>query len=228
MSRSRTRVVAVTAAGTGLAAGLALGITGLASATTPTLGASAPKHGHHHHHDGRGMGFRGERRGGDLVTAVTGSTISLDTLRGPKTVTVTPATVYRRAGAKASLADVKPNEIVRVRLVDPKAANPVAAEVGIEMARAAGYVTSVSGQSFTVVGLDGFARTVTESSTTVYRDAGKTGSSSEVTVGKFVRSAGTVDPNGTTLDATRISIGNGPRMMGSGAPGMMNPGGTNG
>ncbi|GAC1611917.1 MAG: hypothetical protein NVS3B26_29550 [Mycobacteriales bacterium] len=124
---------------------------------------------------------------------------------------VTPATVYRRGGKAATFADVKPNEIVRVRLVDPKAASPVARTVDIEMARAEGYVIAVNGPSFTIVGLNGFARTVTETAATTFRDAGKAGSAAEVTVGKFVRAAGTVDPNGTSLDATRISTGHGPR-----------------
>lgn len=228
---SRTRIAAVTAAGTGLLAGLALGITGLASASasTPTSGPAAGAATGQAHGDHRGP--RGDHRhggrGGALVTAVNGNTISLDTPSGPKTVTVDSSTVYRHGGVTASLADVKPNEIVRVRLVDPAATSPVARQVSIEMARADGYVTGVTGQSFTVIGRDGFARSVQASSTTVYQDAGKTGSPAEIAVGKFVRAAGNVDPNGTTLDATRISTGNGPRMMGSdGGPAMMGPVGS--
>jgi len=216
MSKIHPRLIGVSAAGTGLVAGLALGITGLANAasssttTSPSKSASASVAGHGHH--GKHHRDRDRRGAGDLVTAVSGNTLTLDTPGGVKTVTVTPATVYKHGRGTASLADVKPNEIVRVRFVDPTAAAPVAKSVRIELARADGYVTAVNGTSFTVIGRDGFARTVQESSTTVYRNAGSAGSPSEVTVGKLVRAEGNIDANGTTLDATRIGTGMPPRM----------------
>ena len=212
MSKIRPGLIGVSAAGTGLVAGLALGVTGLANAastsTSPSKSGSASVAGEGHH------GKHRDRRGApDLVTAVSGSTLTLDTPSGVKTVTVTAATVYKHGQGTASLADVKPNEIVRVRFVDPTAAAPVAKSVRIELARADGYVTAVNGTSFTVIGRDGFARTVQESSTTVYRNAGAAGSPSEVTVGKLVRAQGNVDATGTTLDATRIGTGVPPRMQ---------------
>jgi hypothetical protein len=118
----------------------------------------------------------------------------------------------------ALLVDVKPNEIVRVRVVDPTAAAPVAKSVLIELARADGYVTALNGASFTVIGPDGFARTVQESSAAVYRNAGAAGSPSEVTVGKLVCAQGNVDASGTTLDATRIGIGMPPQMAPGAGP----------
>lgn len=202
MSKIRTRLIAASAAGTGLVAGLALGVTGLAhaattSSATPTS-ASATHHGKHH----------GKHHGaGDLVTAVSGNTITLDTPRGLTTATVTAATTYHRGSATASLADVKPNELVRVRFVDPTASALVVKSIRIELAHADGYVTAVNGTSFTIMGRDGFARTVQESSTTVYRNGGATGNPSEITVGKLIRAEGNVDANGTTLDATRIGTG---------------------
>ncbi len=228
MSKIRPGLIGVSAAGTGLVAGLALGVTGLANAassttTSPTKSGSASVAGEGHH--GKHRGDRDRHGAGDLVTAVSGNTITLDTPGGVKTVTVTPATVYRHGQGTASLADVKPNEIVRVRIVDPTAAAPVAKSVQIELARAQGYVTAVNGTSFTVIGRDGFARTVRESSTTVYRNAGAAGSPSEVTVGKLVRAEGNVDPNGTTLDATRIGTGMPPRMQPGAGTG---PGSTTG
>lgn len=219
MSKSRTRVVAVTAASTGLVAGLALGVTGLASAstTTPTAttaaGASTAHSTAAHHHGDRDR----RHREGDLVTDVTAGTLSLDTPSGQKTVVVTPATIYRRGGKTVTAADVKPNETVRIVLVDPTATAPVAKTVRIEMARAAGYVTVVKGtSSFTIVGPDGFARKVTESTATVYRNAGAAGSPSEVTVGRFVRATGTVAADGTTLDAVVVGTGEAPRKAAKG------------
>ena len=208
MSHSRTRLVAATAAGTGLAAGLFLGVTGLASASTtttspsssPGAASSGPRHGHHGHHGKHGAG-------GALVTSVNGNTITLNTPRGTKTVTVNSATVYKHGTTTAALADVKVHDIVRVQLVDPNASAPVAKEVRIVVARVDGYVTAVNGNAVTVIDRGGFTRIVQESQATTYRDAGNAGSPAEVAVGKFIRVEGNVDPNGTTLDATRIGTG---------------------
>lgn len=212
MLKISPRVIGVSAAGTGLVAGLALGVTGFANAagTTPSTSGSASVAGQGHH--GQHRGDRDRRGAPDLVTAVSGTTLTLDTPRGVKTVTLTPTTVYKHGQGTATLADVKPNEIVRVRFVDPMAAVLVAKSVGIEMARADGYVTAVNGTSFTIIGRDGFARTVQENSTTVYRNADAAGSPSELSVGKLVRVEGNVDANGTTLDATRIGTGMAPPM----------------
>jgi hypothetical protein len=170
MSKIRPRLLGAGVAGTGLIAGIALGVTGVASASTsaatsPAQSGSANVAGQPHHGKHRGGGDRHEA--GDLVTAVSGNTLTLDTPGGVKSVTVTPTTVYKRGMATASLADVKPNEIVRVRFVDPTAPALVAKNVRIELARADGYVTAVNGTAFTLIGRDGFARTVQESSATV-------------------------------------------------------------
>lgn len=213
MSKSRTRLIAATAAGTGLVTGLGLGITGLANAststtptttgTTGTAPSTAAKHpkGDRDHHGGPGA----------LIQAVNGTaSLTLDTPRGVETVALTPATVYKRGTATVGLSDVKQGEIVRVAFVDPKATSLVAKTVRIEPARAAGYVTTVnSPTSFTITMPDGFTRTVQDSSTTVFTNAGAAGSAADVTVGKFVVAEGTVDANGTTLDAARIGTGGG-------------------
>ena len=210
MSKIRPRLIVASAAGTGLVAGLALGVTGLAHAATPSSpatsasasAADATQHGRHH----------GKQRGaGDLITAVNGNKVTLDTPLGVRNATVTSATVYKRGQSTATLADVKPNEIVGVRFVDPTASAVVIKSIQIELAHADGYVTAVNGTSFTVIGRDGFARTIQESPTTVYRNGGAAGGPSEVTVGKLVRAEGNVDANGTTLDATRIGTGTPPR-----------------
>jgi hypothetical protein len=218
MSKPRTRLIAATAAGTGLLAGLGLGVTGLAAAaTTATTAAvgtagstgtahalSHRRHGNPDHRWGRGA----------LVQAVNGTaSLTLDTPRGVKTVALTSTTVYKRGTSTVGLSDVKQGQIVRVAFVDPKATSLVAKTVRIEPARAAGYVTTVnSPTSFTITMPDGFTRMVQESSATVFRNAGAAGTAAEVTVGKFIIAEGTVDANGTTLDAARIGVGGGHRM----------------
>lgn len=64
-----------------------------------------------------------------------------------------------------------------------------------------GTVASVSENSITVTDPDGFTRTVVTSSATTYGD----GLSSPVAMGTRIHATGTVDANGTILDATEIS-----------------------
>lgn len=211
MPISRSRLVAITAAGTGLVAGLALGATSLASASTstpskPSSGTAAASPGH------TGKAHQGHRRAhqrriGDLVTDVTGSTISFDTPRGAKTVTVNSTTTYARGTTAASLADVRKGEIVRIGFVDPKATALVAKHVRIELAHEAGYVQSVSGGTVTIIDRGGFTRTILESSATLYRTDGTAGKATDIAAGKFLRAVGNVAQDGSTLDASRIWTG---------------------
>jgi len=211
----RSRLVAVTAAGTGLAAGLALGVTGLASAApssgSTTTAASSGTAQHAGKHGGKGHREGREHRAGALVTAVHGNTLMLDTPRGVQTVSVTAATRYQHGAAAAALADVHAGEIVRVALVDPAATSAVAKTVRIELAHEAGYVHSANGSTVTIIDGNGFTRTVQENPATSYRTNGATGSPLDVTVGRFIRVQGNVDANGATLDASKIAVGMGKR-----------------
>ncbi len=221
-SPTRGRRVALVA---GLVAGLGLGVNGLASAasttpTTPPSGAAGqPGHGPRGDH-GHGRGDRGPRHGaGGLVTAVTGTQLTVDTPRGPKTVALTPATTYRHGRATATRTDVKVGEIVRVRvrLVDPAATAAVAKAVEIEPAHVGGFVSAVDGSTLKVVDESGFTRTIRTSSSTTYEKDGAAAKASALTVGSFVRAEGVVDPDGTTLDAARVATGHPARP--AGAPG---------
>ncbi|GAC1611614.1 MAG: hypothetical protein NVS3B26_26270 [Mycobacteriales bacterium] len=141
------------------------------------------------------------------MTGVNGNTITLDTPGGIRTVTVNSATVYKRGTATAALSDLKVHDVVRVQLVDPNSATPVARWIRIQMAGVDGYVIAVNATSFTVIDRDGFTRTVQESPATTYRNAGSAGTPAEVAVGTFIRAEGIVASNGTTLDATRVGTG---------------------
>ena len=229
----RSRLVAVTAAGTGLAAGLALGVTGLASAAptsgSTTTAASGGLAQHAGKHDGKGhRQGREHHRAGALVTAVNGNTLTLDTPRGGQTVTVTAATRYQHGAAAAALADVHAGETGRVALVDPAATSPVATTVRSELAHEAGYVHSANGSTVTIIDGNGFTRTVQENPTTSYRTNGATGSPSDVTVGRFIRVQGNVEANGTTLNASKIAVGMGKRPARTPAGGGSAPSGTAG
>jgi len=64
-----------------------------------------------------------------------------------------------------------------------------------------GTVVSVSGSTITVTDRDGFTRTIVVTDSTTYGD----GLSADLAVGTKIRAAGTVDANGTSLDATKIA-----------------------
>ncbi len=88
-----------------------------------------------------------------------------------------------------------------------------------------GTVTSVSAATVTVTDRDGFTRTIVTSSGTKYGD----GLTAQLPAGSRIHAEGTVDANGTSLDATTITVMRpphapkaGPAGAGKAAP----PGGT--
>jgi hypothetical protein len=92
-----------------------------------------------------------------------------------------------------------------------------------------GTVKSVSGTTIKVTDQQGFTRTVVTSSKTTY----KGGATATPTVGAKIIATGTVDANGTSLDATTISAlpaagASGARPGGFGAPGGRGFGGPGG
>jgi len=84
-----------------------------------------------------------------------------------------------------------------------------------------GAVTSAKSATITITDQQGFTRTIVTSSSTTYKD----GLTSTPAVGTKIIAQGTVDKNGTSLDATAISAlpkgvaGPGPGRLGPGGPG---------
>jgi hypothetical protein len=209
MSTSRTRW-AVTAGSVGLAAGLALGVTGLSSAASPSPspGAQARQRSDRPFPDGMQPEFRRGLRGdGGLVSALTASSITVRTPDGSKTVALNGSTVYYNGRTEATKTAVHVGDVVHVRLVDPRASKPVAAVIRVLPAHLEGWVTKVDGSTITLTDPSGFTRTVRTSGSTTYEKNGTTATATAVTVGTFVRAVGQVDPDGTTLDAIRIATG---------------------
>ena len=210
-----TRRLATTAGAVGLVAGAALGVTGLASAAgggTPTPSPTAGAHGtaaDDSARSGHGFGRHG-RPGGHgageaLVLKVSAGSLQLDTPGGTRTVALNATTTYFNGVTAATLAAVTPGELVHVRLVDPRAAAPVAAQVRVVPAHLAGYVTARTGGTLTVLDQGGFQRTVrTGTDTKVVKD-GAAGTLSDITVGSFVQASGTAQ--GVDLQAARLATG---------------------
>lgn len=224
---TRTRI-AVAAGTAGLLGGLALGVTGVATAADPATSPTQDQQSLQQRpmHDGRGgpmgMGDRmgmgmgmGDRmgkgghhgRGGGLVTAVDADSLTVNTHDGIKTVALTGSTTYYEGRTKATRAAVDVGDVVGVRLVDPAATSPVASVVVVRLAHVAGWVTAVDGSTITLKDVDGFTRTVRTTNSTDWYDDGSESSSSIAKVGAFVRAHGTVASDGTTLQAARVATG---------------------
>lgn len=222
MKLSRTHLALGAA---GLAAGVALGVTGLANAADPSPTPSPGSgQGMRPDHGGIPFGghFRGDHRGGygGLVTSIDGDSLTVRTPRGTETIALTSSTAFYEGQTKATRSAVSAGEVVHVRLVDPRATKKVAAVVTVVPAHLVGWVTDVSGSSITIKDLDGFTRTIRTSSATTYVKDGATATRSAVTVGTLVRAVGQVDSDGTTLDATKVATGTPDRADGPGGAGM--------
>jgi hypothetical protein len=72
-----------------------------------------------------------------------------------------------------------------------------------------GKVTAISGDNITVTDPEGFTRAILVSGSTTYSQGGTSETIVAVTVGAKIFAQGTVDPNGTTLDALSIAIAGG-------------------
>ena len=198
----------------GLVAGLALGVTGLAGAASPSPSPSTEsgqdmKQRFDHQGGPFGRGFKHELRGryGGLVTAIDSDSITVSTPRGTETVALNGSTTYYQGKTKVTRGAIDKGAIVHIRLVDPRATKKVAGVVSIVPAHIAGWVTEVDSATITVTDLSGFTRTIRTSAATTYVKDGVTATRSAITVGTLVRAFGQVADDGTTLDATRVATG---------------------
>jgi hypothetical protein len=104
-----------------------------------------------------------------------------------------------------------------------------AATIDVQLPVLVGTVTDVDGDTVTITDPEGFSRTIIVDSTTSYTKSSGTTSLSDVSVGSEISAEGTVDANGTSLDASSVHIGvstgpgGGP---GFGGPGFWPPGGN--
>jgi hypothetical protein len=201
----------------GVAAGVALGLTGFAGAVTPSPSPS-PGSGaqpdleqrfDRHGPGGKGFGFRGERMGGygGLVTAIDSDSLTVSTPGGSQTVALNGSTEYYVGKTKSTRSAISKGDVVHVRVADPRATKKVASVVSVVPAHLSGWVTKVDADEITITDHDGFTRTIKTSGSTTYEKDGASATRSAITVGAFVHAVGAVDDNGTTLDAERVSVG---------------------
>jgi hypothetical protein len=131
---------------------------------------------------------------------------------GPTTITASALAVGQHVGIQVSSTDAT-----------------TAANIDIQLPVLVGTVTHVDGDTVTITDPVGFNRTIVVDSTTSYTKSSGTASLSDVSVGSEISAEGTVDANGTSLDASSVHIGvptgprGGPRF---GGPGFGPPGGN--
>lgn len=138
----------------------------------------------------------------DLVTAISGTSLTADTPKGPKTFTLTSTTIYRRGNATLAESDIKTGQIVRIRTVK---GGTTVKSIAIAPSIITGYVQSLSGSTLTVVDRSGFSHKVSTTGAT-YKKNGKAGQASDVAVNDLVRVQGFLGSDGSTVDARTIGV----------------------
>lgn len=204
-----TKRWAIAAGSIGLVSGIGLGVTGLASATSPapsnaiTASADGDERNRRHPRLDKRMGHGP----GGLVTKVNATSLTVSTVRGSKTVQLNGSTTFYEGKQQVSASAIDVGEVVHIRLTDPQASSPVAAVVRVVPAHVGGWVTAIEGSTITLVDRAGFTRIVSTGSTTAFTKDGASSSLAALTVGDFVHAAGSVDGDGTTLTATQVLSG---------------------
>jgi len=205
------RVAATTALGVGLVAGGA----GIASATsshsprdsTTSTSATPPSPANF---------------AGGVVTAVSSTSISVKGMGATtSTYAITSSTTFSEGPTTVTASALAIGQHVGIQLLTSD--DTTAASIDIQLPALFGSVTSVSGDTVVITELEGFSRTIVVDSSTTYTKSGATSSLSDVVVGSDIVAEGTVDTNGTSLDATNVVIGL-PSQQ-SGSPGIGGPGG---
>ena len=143
---------------------------------------------------------------GGYVTAVTATSVTVLRWNGVTTTyAITPTTVFTEGSRSSSAASLVVGDRVNIRLA--RSAKTTALRINIELAELGGKVTSVNANTITITGGQGFSRTILVSSATTYSESGTSATLAGVTIGLTINAKGTIDPNGTTLDALTVTIG---------------------
>lgn len=146
-----------------------------------------------------------------VVTSASGTPLSITISEADGTsVTVgtTSSTTYTSASGAAAASDVHVGDLVRIEPTSATASSssPTAQRVAIEQSSVEGTVVSFSGGAIVVRNDELLEQTITVSAGTTYSLDGAKGAASDVTTGAEIVARGTVDPDGSTLDATNVDV----------------------
>jgi len=157
-------------------------------------------------------GFAGPHAGfgaGNItITAINGSSISLETVDGwTRTVTVTDQTQLSKEGEEIALADLEVGDRVRFRQTVDDSGTWTVTAIAVVTPSVFGQVTAVDGDSITLSQRDGSTVTVHVGSSTEFTVSGETGKSvSDIEVGMIAAASGEENGDGS-LDAARVRAG---------------------
>jgi hypothetical protein len=160
-----------------------------------------------------GPGFRGGGRafggfgfGQITITAIDGNSLSLKTVDGwTRTISVTDSTTITRAGQKIARSDLKVGDTIRFGQTRQSDGTFVVNSIEVVLPRAAGSVTAVTADGFTLKSRDGTTWTITVNGSTTYTLGVKAGAKSDVSVGDEVFVEGT-QGSGNALTAAAVHI----------------------
>ena len=154
---------------------------------------------------GRHAGFAA---GNITITAVNGSSISLETVDGwTRTITVTGDTKLTKDGDDIALSDLEVGDHIRFRQTVDDTGNWTVTAIAVISPSVFGQVTAVNGDSITLSQPDGSTVTVHVDSSTEFTVGGETGKAlSDVEVGMIVGASGEQNSDGS-LDAARVRAG---------------------
>ncbi|MBI2762182.1 MAG: hypothetical protein HYX54_00250 [Chloroflexi bacterium] len=156
--------------------------------------------------DGRMGDVGGGRRfGATTITAISGSSISLETEDGWKrTIAITSATALTKGGATITQSDLKVGDEVRFQQTRQTDGTFTITKLNVVLPHLGGTVTAVSGSTITVTERDGTTGTIKVTSSTTYAVGMTTGKAlSDIAVGMRVAAVGTLNSDGS-LTATAI------------------------
>jgi predicted ribosome-associated RNA-binding protein Tma20 len=187
----------------------------LALGTALSLGSSGLASASWHHDSGRVHGNCASGRvspfdyaangEGGFVTAVTSTTVTVDLWSGTTTTfTISSTATYTEGGSPTTAISLVVGDRVQLQV---SSSDPTTVDsINIELAELFGTVTSVSGDTILIRDSQGFTRTILVGSGTTYSHNGASGALTDVITGAKIVATGTVDTNGTTLDALSIKI----------------------
>jgi hypothetical protein len=190
-------------------------ITALALGTALSLGSAGLASASSHHDSGRADGncasgrvsafdYTANGKGG-YVTAVTSTTVTVDLWSGTTTTfTISPTATYTEGDSSTTATSLVVGDRVQLQV---SSSDPTTVDsINIELAELFGTVTSASGDTILIRDPQGFTRTILVGSGTTYTQNGASATLSDVVTGAKIVASGTVDANGTTLDALSIKI----------------------
>jgi hypothetical protein len=164
-----------------------------------------------------GPGFGGRHGlGGVTISAISGSSISLETADGwTRTLVVDSGTTYSESGDTIELSDLAVGDQIRFEQTLEDDGTYSIDAIAVIPPHVGGTVTAISGSTITVEQRDGTSATVKVTGETTYRVSGDDSALADVEVGMFLIAEGTENSDGS-LTATAVRAADRASMPGPG------------